>query len=376
MNLIDRNESIITGGANLEPLHVIPKVPVFFGCVDHPQADDLYVDMRWMICPDSGVIQLDKLIPPEVLYQEQHMDGTGPTWAAYCDTFSDFLVNRIGTKVIEIGGGAGKLAEAVVAKRKDCRWTIVEANPLHPGGNRIEVNKQYFDNRFTCLETPDTVVFSQVLEHAYDPGEFLKTIFRILPGGGKLCFGYPDLKHWLERKFTNAINFEHSMLLTDYFVDYLLAREGFEIHEKTAYDNHHFFYSCVKARVPAVLPRIVNHYDEYKRIYCDYRSYYESLVQDLNQRVKDFAGPVFVFGAHIFAQALFQFGLDEARVEGLLDNSRLKQGRRLYGSRLRVFSPETIRGLNDVAVILKVGLHRDGILDQLKSINPNVVVFE
>jgi SAM-dependent methyltransferase len=373
---IERNESVVTGQKNLESLHLMKDYPVFFGCVDHPASEDLRADLSWAICPRSGVIQLDRLLPPEIVYQAQHVEGVGPTWARYYQAFAQYLVPKLGKNVLEIGGGSGQLAEVAVSLRPDLHWTLLEQNPTHPGSDRISIIKRYFDESFKAPGKVDTVVISQVLEHAYDPTSFLKTIHRTLPEGGSLLMAYPDLKLWLERKYTNAINFEHSMFLTDYFVDYLLRREGFEIRDKRPYPEHSFFYDCVKTSRPQAEPAFENKYEEYKKIYLDYKNYYESLVQSLNKQVSQFKGKTYVFGAHIFAQSMFQFGLDETKIAGLIDNAKSKQGRRLYGTNSIVVSPEVLRTQEPVAVVLKVGVHRDDILKQLLSINSDVVIFE
>ena len=74
----------------------------------------------------------------------------------------------------------------------------------------------------------------------------------------------------------------------------------------------------------------------------------------------------FLFGAHIFSQYLLSFGLDQSKIHGILDNSTLKIGKRLYGTNLTVFNPKVIAN-EDVGVILKVGSYRNEIIDQLFS---------
>jgi SAM-dependent methyltransferase len=376
MDYVIRNKSIITDKANLEHLYTFKDFPVFFGCVDHTPEQDLKADMSWAICPESGVIQLDKLIPLDVLYQEQHVDGTGPTWEQYYKDFAEYIGKQPVRNILEIGGGAGKLADLVIQSTENTTWTIVEPNPLHRGSNRIKVVSAFFDGNFRYDGPVDTVVFSQVMEHAYDPQEFVASIAKFLKAGDRLVCAYPNLKLWLEKKYTNAINFEHSMFLTDYFVDYIFEKHGFRIVDKSFYKDHSVFYTAEKIQETASDPVFENKYEEYKKIFTDYIGYHESLVENLNNKIKAFDGEVYVFGAHIFAQYLFAFGLNQDKVVSLLDNSSLKQGRRLYGTRFIVESPEVLKGKDNVAVILKVGIYRDEIFRQLQSINPNVVVLE
>ena len=50
--------------------------------------------MEWSIDPETGVVQLTKLIPLEILYQTQHVDGIGKTWQNYYDYFSNYIDHR------------------------------------------------------------------------------------------------------------------------------------------------------------------------------------------------------------------------------------------------------------------------------------------
>ncbi|MBA4317331.1 MAG: methyltransferase [Flavobacterium sp.] len=376
MKYIKRNNSVITGKKNLEQLFSFKNFPVFFGCVDSDQSADIKADMSWAICPESGVIQLDKLIPLEILYQEQHVDGTGPTWEKYYHDFADYIVKQNPKNVLEIGGGAGKLADIVVDLTSGTKWTMAEPNPLHKETDRIKIVQKFFDEKFKYIGDIDTIVFSQVMEHAYDPDIFVSAISKFLKKGDKLVFAYPNLKLWLEKKYTNAINFEHTFFITDYFVDYLLNKNGFVIKDKTFYGDHSIFYVAEKTESVINQPSYENKYVEYKKIFNDFIDYHKNLVAYLNKKINTFDGKVYLFGAHIFAQYLFEFGLNKNKIVGLLDNSPLKQGKRLYGTQYIVESPLVLGKDKKVGVVLKVGIYRDEILKQLKEINPNVEIFE
>ena len=107
----------------------------------------------------------------------------------------------------------------------------------------------------------------------------------------------------------------------------------------------------------------------------DYVKYYSDFTSKLNSKLINFPHKVFLFGAHIFSQYLLSFGLDQSKIYGILDNSPLKIGKRLYGTNLTVFNPEIIKNEN-VGVIVKVGSYRNEIIEQLKKINPLVIIFE
>jgi len=83
MNYINRNSDIVLGGATLEDLYTFKNFPVFMGCTTNDPSEDVLADMSWKISPESGMIQLNPLLPLEVVYSEEH--GSGTTGAARRD---------------------------------------------------------------------------------------------------------------------------------------------------------------------------------------------------------------------------------------------------------------------------------------------------
>jgi len=96
------------------------------------------------------------------------------------------------------------------------------------------------------------------------------------------------------------------------------------------------------------------------------------LIKNLNDKIEIHKGPIYLFGAHIFSQYLMAFGLKIDNVVNILDNSKLKQGKRLYGTDLFVKSPKCLKNVDSPLVILKAGPYNDEIKkDILENINSN-----
>lgn len=370
---IDRTKSIVTGG-NLEIIHTLKNFPVFFGCTDSPKEKDLVFDMIWGIDPECGSIQLTKLVPLEVLYKEQHVDGTGATWNKYYEDFAKFIKDEKPKKVLEIGGGSGQLAQNVTKIKSEIKWTVIEPNPIIKETNQIKVISGFFNSSLKLEDSIDSVVLSQVLEHVYDPREFIINIANFLPVNGKVILAYPQLTSWLRNKYTNALNFEHTLLIDD-FLESLFVEQGFVLNKKDLYNDHSTFFIFEKKKKKKLNTKIPNKYDEYKSLYLNFVTYHKELVRELNSKIKNAKEPTYLFGAHIFATYLFSFGLD-VNLAGILDNSKLKQNRRFYGTDFVVSSPSILGGMKDVNVILKAGLYNDEIKkDILENINPKVTFW-
>ncbi len=376
MEYIIRDKSLLTGKKNLETLHVFKDFPVFMGCTDQAESKDLKADMSFAICPETGMIQLDKLLPLELVYLAQHNDGVGKIWQEHYQAFASFLNRFFPKKVLEIGGSHDEIFKSAFKTNKSLDWTVVEPHPLFEGYGNIRVIPQWFDENFTSEEVYDTVVHSHVLEHTYDPPTFLSHIGKYLEPGKKHIFTFPNLIEFLKKKYTNGLNFEHTCLLAEPFVDYLLAKNGFRVLEKEYFHDHSIFYATERVTQPTAENTPPYCYTEYRSLFMDFINYHETLVQSLNEKIKSHSGEIYLFGAHIFSQYLIAFGLDISRIRIVLDNSDLKNKQRLYGTHLLVEKPEQIRNEINPAVIVKIANYRDEVVEQLMKINPRVTIFE
>jgi len=378
MKTILRDRCAVTGATDLQPLYRFKNFPVFMGCTDQPQDQDLGADMDWWISPSSGLIQLRQLLPLDVLYPESHGAGAvGALWERHHREFAAFVHQSAPTAVLEIGGAHGILAREYQS-HATIDWTILEPNPAPVANCPARFIKGFFDDRFTFSGAFDTVVHSHLFEHIYEPAQFMQQLSAFMAAGQRLVFSLPHMHIMLERKYTNCINFEHTVFLTEPYVEHLLAKNGFRLVKKEYFlDDHSIFYAF--ERDPSVqataLPATL--YSHNKKLYQDYVDYHEQLIAQLNKAVQASAQPVYLFGAHVFAQYLLAFGLDTHRIVSLLDNDPKKHGRRLYGTPLTVQPPAALRGQDRPHVILKAGVYNDEIKkDILHNINATAVFLE
>ncbi|HML73032.1 MAG TPA: methyltransferase domain-containing protein [Anaerohalosphaeraceae bacterium] len=378
MQLIKRDNCVFSDKQDLEHLYTFRDFPVFMGCVDHAADRDLKVDMSWWISRSTGSIQLNPLVPLDVLYGSGHGSGSvGKLWRRHHSAFAEFMGQYGPKKVLEIGGGHGILAANYLQLRPDANWTIIEPNPTVPSDARIHIVRGFFGPKFVSEEEIDSVVHSHVLEHIYEPMDFMASISRLLGDGQRHLFSVPNQQIMLKRKYTNCINFEHTVFLTEPFIDYILRRNNFRIEGKQYFlEDHSIFYSAIREE-QSLCPACPDEYEKNRGIYEDYICYHKELIRELNARMKNHQGEIYLFGAHIFAQYLLNFGLDESRIRYLLDNDSAKQNRRLAGSQLWVKSPGILREAKSPAVILRAGAFQSEIKnDILDNINPGVVFWE
>ncbi len=371
MELIIRDKDIITGSNDLEELHSLKNYPIFMGCVTQDIKSDLRAEQTWEISRKSGVIQLKKLIPLEVLYKDHHNSGAvGATWMDHHNNFSKFILKNNPKNVLEIGGGHGILAKNC-QKKINIPWTILEPNPNPVEGCEASFIKGFFNEKFEIDKNVDTIVHSHVLEHIYNPLHFFKNLSRTKIST-KLIFSIPNLNEMLIRKYTNCLNFEHTIFITEPLIEFLLSSNGFQLIEKSYYkDDHSIFFNCIKTDKTKTINLPKNYYENNKLIFNEYINYHKNLINKLNHEISKNDTHIYLFGAHIFSQYLLEFGLNSKKIECILDNDTLKQDKRLYGSNLIVKSPKILKDVEKPLIILKAGAYNDEIkTDIISNINP------
>ena len=376
MSLPIRKNNILTNKPTLETIFTLKKFPTYVGCVPYPKTDeDDLLDLTIDICTETGILQLKYTSSLDQVYLFPHNDAIGPTWKEHNEQFVEFIEDFHPKKILEIGGGSGKLAQQYVDRNSDVEWTILDPNPLFDDNLKIHSLKEYFSSQLILDNTFDAIIHSHVLEHQSSPEQFFIDVSKYLIPGGLHIFSLPNLQEWLSRKYLNCLNFEHTIFLAESYVDCILKRTGFELLKKIKFRSDHSIFYLTKYSGLKNNINFPNLYGQNKKFYLDYVKHYKNFTSDLNLKLTHFPHDLFLFGAHVFSQYLLAFGLDETKLTGILDNSQLKIGKRLYGTNLTVFNPEIIKNKN-VGVIIKVGSYRNEIIKQLREINPSVTIFE
>ena len=379
--IIPRNRDVILGGVDLEFLYEFKDFPVYMGCVEDDISQDLCANMRWTISRNSGAIQLNPLLPLDVVYPSAHGSGcVGKLWMNHHSSLALFIKKYNPDNVLEIGGAHGILSKFYHSLAPDTIWTIVEPNPTPDDSVKARFINNFFDDKFRFDEPIDLIVHSHVFEHVYYPQEFIEHISRFLSVGKYMIFSLPNMEEMLKNNYSNCLNFEHTVLLSAPYIDFLLKQNGFRVLETQNFlDDHSIFYACIREKSTNSSQLPSNLYDYNKKLFLDYIEHHVDLVQILNSRISKLStsNKVYLFGAHVFSQYLIGFGLDTSHIECILDNDANKHAKRLYGSSLRVSSPRILFDEDEPVVILKAGVYNDEIkADILSNINQNTIFLE
>lgn len=378
MKSIFRNKSVLTGKMNLEKLVTIPNFPIFIGCTEKKKDSDIFQDLSFDICKDTGAIQLSELVPLDILYKNYHSEAIGSIWQGHHNEFLSFINKYKMKNILEIGGSNGALASSYLSNNSDKQlsWTIVEPGPsISNNDSRLKVISDYFPTKEIANKKFDGIIHTHVFEHMYDPASFLKEVADSATLGCNHLFSVPNLMKYVLNKQANALNFEHTIFLTEEIIDQLLTKAGFQIVNKQYYLDHSIFYATKYTGNKNTKP-FPNYYKKYKKIFLDYINTINSTADFFNKQIESRNSNVYIFGAHVFSQFLLKFGLTEDKLSAVLDNSKFKQGKRLYGTNLVVKSLESIKNETSPTVIVNAGQYQDEIKKQLLKINPSVEIIE
>lgn len=188
-----------------------------------------------------------------------------------------------------------------------------------------------------------------------------------------MCISLPNMQKWLEKRWSNCLNFEHTLLLTEAACEFLFARCGFVLSKKCYFRDHSIFYRLKKGQITN--PKLENAYARNKNLFLDMIGFYKERIARLNETLGK-QKEIYLFGAHLFSQYLLYQGLRSEGIVAILDNNTNKQGQRLYGTKLFVQSPQILRHKDKALVILAAGAYNDEIERQLLSINAGVEIVK
>ena len=344
------------------------------GVTEQKLEEDLFEDQIWGICADCGALQLMMLISLEILYATNHStESVGETWNAHHKEFAEFISKTSESKILEIGASHGDLARKLLHINSEYEILVIEPSP---GTFPVEcqVVKDYIENRLEMIYDRNSVVHSHVIEHIYSPVNFIKEISERLQHQSKMFISFPNIEQLLRIGGTNALNFEHTYFLSPEQLECLVRTNGLQLVRSFKFRDHSYFWELEKSGdcTPLEMVNISEKANLFDEMWVDL----EHFVSFANSAIIGDDIPTYIFGAHVFTQGLINLGLTSPAIAGVLDNSTEKQGKRLYGTRLKVFSPDIISSLGRVRVILKTTHYQEEIRNQLLVLNPDVEIIE
>ena len=377
MNSIIREECAVCNNI-IEQFFDLENIPITLSCSVSLEKYNR-ATLSYSKCTKCNTIQLNKLIPLNILYEKSHnFTSVGKLWNDYFKCIVDKLqTNIIDKNVFEIGCPSGKLAMNSINYSK---WYIVDLNKNDciKFNNKIHFIQACFDKNFEINDRIDIITHSHLFEHIYDPNEFLQKCYELLVDEGEMIFGIPNMQHLADNDLCLflGIFFEHTIFMNKENVIYLLKKHGFEIVDIIDYVNHSTIYHVKKIKqwnmnnVNSNELQII----DYSEQFMNGINKYKLFIDDCNSIICNTNKPVYIFSASYNTQIILSMGLEIKYLQGILDNAKDKQNKYLYGFDLLIYSPDVIINI-DCIIILKNSVYCDEIKEQLLKLNPRTQIL-
>ena len=373
--MINRPDCCMCHGA-LITKSLIPHLPIFASSVTQDFSLDLFADQIWGECISCGLIQLMKLVPLGVLYSQNHnAEVVGATWSSHHKEFAKFILGHEPRKILEIGASHGYLSQLLTAKKEDLIYTIIDPNLGGVESPRITRITGFIEDYLEILYGCD-IVMSHVLEHIYNPGDFLDNLARNLRVGDRLFLSTPQIYEWLKLRSPNALNFEHTYYLNMAQIITHLENLGVHLIQHSRYLRHSEFTVFLKTQSLPKICKVFVESGKHKKEFQLFILETKDFCNGLNDFLEKEDSKVYLYGASLFSQILVGMGFKESFALGVIDNASTKWGQRLYGSHLIVSPVSILDTTVPENVVLKMGPYQDEIRKQILRINPRVRLFE
>lgn len=208
----------------------------------------------------------------------------------------------------------------------------------------------------------------------------------LMPVGRVMIFSVPNLKKLLAECATSVLNFEHTILLTEDYIEYLLDEFNYAIEDRKYYKDHSVIYACRKVKdnefqhdSDGIKKRLKSLYLQNRELFLRYVKFHKDEIKKLNDYMMSVPQNrgVYLFGAHITTQFYIAFGMRTDRITGILDNDRFKWNKRVSGTGWNVMSPDVLKNMTKPVVILPSSPYSGEIRQQiLNEINSSTEIYE
>ena len=378
---IDKKQCSICESSKLNNILSIKNVPIATYTVENVE-DYLFEDYNIVMCEECNTFQLKYLIDPNILYNGKHHSVIiGETWKKHFEEFGKFI-KKYSTKnnnFLEFGDPDQKTCRQFNISEYN-KWYIIDPciiNNKHD--EKIILIKDFFDDSFDFnkfnIQSIDLIVHSHFFEHLYNPTLFLNKMYDILNDDGLMIFSIPNMSYLanLHEHPTMGLFFEHHYFLCIENLNYILTKCGFNILNIQYYKNHSIFISCKKI-VKKKINKIIINYKKEDILSCFNK--FNIFIKKISNILDNYNGVVYLYGASDVTKVLISLGMNKYinNITGILDNNKYRHDKYLYGTKLKVFSPNIIKNINNCIIIGSLNVYSSEIKDQLYSINKKCII--
>lgn len=308
------------------------------------------------VCDKCKTAQLKYLGDVKEIYKVNHADSTGKVMQAMHDNVLNFISEKANTVngIVEIGSSKGVLADKILDKIKT-EYTIIEPSYFGSRDNKIII-EDFYENVDDSKINANTIIISHVLEHFYEPIQILKKIFSN-KNIENFFLVFPDFEYYINNKILHCLNIEHTFYVDTRFLESIFNYYGFDTIKKSDYEGHSVVF-YFKRNKNASIELLSNEYPNISQINSNYNldKFYGNIFNTISEINKILTSNkdknIYLFPASNHSIYLAIFGLHFSNLKGLVDNSKLKIGKVMYGLKTEIYSFEEVVNSADDSTFL------------------------
>jgi len=208
----------ICGNTNLEKILDLGFHPPSDAFRTKKQLDEpeTYYPLRLLLCPECSLVQLDYIVPKEVLFSTNYPYETGINEAgiehfqAMARSICDKYHLGYNDLVVDVGGNDGTLGQAF----KDYRHcAVINVDPSDVNSKVLKINKFWNEDVAVyikhCYGLAKCIMATNVFAHIDNLHAFMRGVDALLAEDGVFVIESPDLFKLIDRLQYDTIYHEH-----------------------------------------------------------------------------------------------------------------------------------------------------------------------
>jgi predicted SAM-dependent methyltransferase len=342
------------------------EVPLVLGCGINKKIEDKFIGFNVYQCDICGLLFTDTDLNEEA-YSGVHSEAVGGIWNLHHKELSNFIKNEKKDSgfTLEIGPSNNP-----ISRENTIFVDLFEKIPFD-----LKNNEEYHHARFPDFDSEvkfSTIIASHVFEHSLDPTKFLLKCKNLLEKNGSIFLSIPNFEIWINEKYWNGITPEHQIYPTIKQVKEICNKLKLKL-KYIKFENHSVFFKISDH----LKNNDVKTNDEDLKI----NEWIDSINESVNYLEKELSkydnSNIFITGAsHISQYPILISSKIKERISFVLDNSKSKHQKRLYGTEIYCKPFEFIENLKKPLIAVFNSPYQNEMIKQILSINDKSIIIK